>query len=948
MFKNTIQTKVIVKIALLFTYTLLFTNSLQAQQVAKGPNFSVVVRNDGTLWAWGDNTYGQLGDGTNTFRYTPVQIGTASNWKAVWVGDFHTAAIKTDGTLWVWGRNNYGQLGVGTNDDYNIPIQINLAKNWSTVACGMFTTYAIKTDGNLWVWGRNNYGQLGDGTKTDKNTPIQISSTIGWKKIAPNESTSSNSFTTAIKTDGTFWFWGFNFSSTFTTVSNNISRNTSYLTPTQYNSSIWISIGGAFGIQNNGTLWNFNYSGANQIGTGTSWQSVDAKGKTFQMTDGTIWDVNLTQIDNGINWKYFMGNGTSVIGMKTDGSIYSWGNNKNIDLGLGKTFESKMLIPTQIGKDNDWKIVAKFYNNPLVQKNDGSLWAWGYGALGQSGCGVNYDLFTPSLVNLSKNWDLQRNYGGSEGYVSSRFVFKTDGSLWAWGSNSSGQLGDGTQLNKNIPTQIATSVNWKAVSSNSSTTAAIKTDGSLWTWGNNVLGQLGDGTTILKSVPTQIGTTKDWSSIRVAFEYVHAIKFDGSLWSWGYNSSGQLGDGTTVNKTIPTQIGMDRDWKNIETTNYSNSTFALKTDSSLWGWGYNYDGSLGDGTTVSKTNPTQIGIDKDWLKVSYYDMTTFALKSNGSLWAWGFNSYGEMGDGTTVSKTNPTQISTDKDWKNILRDRRDYSTIGIKTDGSLWAWGHNRYGIMGDGTTIDKIVPTQIGTDKDWLSFEVGSSSVLALKTDGSLWSWGDNSYGQLGIGGQRDFDVPQLVNFSNNALPVSALNLEGISSANKIQLSFTAINETDMDHYEIEKSADGRVFTTIGELMPQNKIQNQTQYQFTDANPFEGQNFYRIKGISLNGKQQYSNVIALKTNAKPNAIVSPNPLVGNLLRLKTNNLTKGKYQATIIDALGRVILKKQIIINNATTEILIHFDAKPRVGNYYLQIAGENTKITSAFEINQ
>lgn len=511
-------------------------------------------------------------------------------------------------------------------------------------------------------------------------------------------------------------------------------------------------------------------------------------------------------------------------------------------------------------------------------------------------------------------------------------------------------MGDGTQINKNIPTQITTSINWKAVSSNSSTTAAIKTDGSLWTWGYNYYGQLGDGTTTLKIVPTQIGTTKDWSSIRVAYLHVDAIKTDGSLWAWGDNTYGQLGDGTTVRKTIPTQIGMDKDWKNIETNNflstYAHSTFALKTDGSLWGWGYN-EGALGDGTTVSKTIPTQIGNDKDWLKVvNMDDFITFALKSNGSLWAWGNNTYAEMGDGTTVSKTNPTQIGTDKDWKNILRDRRDYFTIGIKTDGSLWGWGSNFYGMMSDGTTINKIVPTQIGTNKDWLSFELGLRSVLALKTDGSLWSWGDNSYGQLGIGGQRDFDVPQLVNFSNNALPVSGINLQGNASSQQINLSFTASNEREMERYLVEKSADGRIFSTIGELLPQNKNQNQAKYNFIDQNPFVGQNYYRIKGLSINGQEQYSNVFALKTNALLGMQVAPNPLIGNLLRLKTSNLTKGKYQATIIDALGRVILQKQIVVDYPTTEILINFEPKPRAGMYFVQISDETIKITRPFEV--
>jgi len=962
MFKNTIQTKIIVKIALLFTCTLLFTNCLQAQQVAKGSNFSVVVRNDGTLWAWGDNTYGQLGDGTNTFRYTPVQIGTASNWKAVWAGDFHTAAIKTDGTLWVWGRNNYGQLGVGTNDDYNTPIQINLAKNWSTVTCGFGSTFAIKTDGTLWVFGRNNFGQLGDGTTIDKNTPVLISSTIGWKKIASNSSNADTwFFTTAIKSDGSLWFWGYN-TGNFSVLanygnSNFIKLNTSTLIPTLYNSSNWISVGSFYGIQNNGTLWYFSDSPI-QIGSSSIWKNIEANGKVLSKSDGTFWYNNFisnaqtksqTQITNAIDCKYLGVNllyqdTTVAIYMKSDGNIYSWGNNINFDLGIGKSFESIVSKPTQVGKDKDWKLITKYDSNPLVQKTNGILWAWGSSYLGRSGCGVNNDLFEPSVVNLSKDWLLEKEQNDFVyNYAKSRYVLKTDGSLWSWGSGSS------------VPTQFGTSKDWSRIYYDDATSVyGIKTDGSLWAWGSNFYGQLGDGTNIDKSMPIQIGNSKDWLFLKISGFSVFGLKSDNSLWAWGDNRFGQLGDGTTVSKNIPNQIGNEKNWLSIKSLNLF--TVALKTDSSIWAWGRNLYGQLGDGTKENKSIPTQIGASKDWLNLYIGRANVYAKKIDGSLWAWGNNSYGQLGDGTNIDKSIPIQIGTSKDWSNIYIGWA--SAYAIKTDGSLWVWGNNSYGQLGDGTNIDKNMPIQIEISKDWSNIILGNSvnvngyiggnSALALKTDGSLWSWGSNNFGQLGIGGQRDFDVPQLVNFSNNALPVSALNLDGIASANKIQLSFTAINETDMDHYEIEKSAEGRVFTTIGELIPQNKNQNQTQYQFTDANPSEGQNFYRIKGISLNGKQQYSNVIALKKNTKPNSIVSPNPLVGNLLRLKTNNLTKGKYQATIIDALGRVILKKQIIVDNTTTEILIHLDAKPRVGNYYLQIAGENTKITSAFEINQ
>lgn len=255
--------------------------------------------------------------------------------------------------------------------------------------------------------GRNNLGILGDGTTVDKNTPVQIVSNISWKSIAQfNLNTVAiNPSTVAIKSDGTLWVWGNNLWYDFITVPSPYI----ILTPTHYKSNTWICVGGSpngsYGIQTNGDLYKFFQSGGAVLqSTKAKWKLVDGFGQYVQKTDGTWWSIkNMTQIDNAIDWKYLMGNGTSVISMKSDGSIYTWGNNKYFDLGLGKTFELKILIPTQIGKDKDWKIVAKFYNNPLVQKIDGSLWAWGQSSSGQSGCGINYDLFTPSLVNLSKN-----------------------------------------------------------------------------------------------------------------------------------------------------------------------------------------------------------------------------------------------------------------------------------------------------------------------------------------------------------------------------------------------------------------------------------------------------------------------------------------------------------------------------------------------------------------
>ena len=335
------------------------------------------------LFTWGNNGYGQLGDGTTTEKFSPVQICINTNWSQVVCGENHILAIKSDGTLWAWGKNGNGELGDGTTTNRIIPVQIGNSTNWFNLFLGASCTFAIKTDGTLWAWGYNAYGQLGDGTTTDKTSPIQIGTENNWTKIA-----CGRDHTIAIKNDGTLWAWGHNFSG--------------------------------------------------------------------QLGDGTSLDKH---------------------------------------------------SPIQIGIETNWFQVT---------------------------CGQIHTI-----------------------------AIKNDGTLWAWGGNGGGYLGDGTTIIRYSPVQIGSGTNWSQLAFTNSFnihTEAIKSDGTLWAWGGNWKGQIGDGTTTDRHSPIQIGNETNWSQIFCGYCHTIAIKTDGTLWAWGYNLYGQLGDGTTINRYSPVQIGTRTNW----------------------------------------------------------------------------------------------------------------------------------------------------------------------------------------------------------------------------------------------------------------------------------------------------------------------------------------------------------------------------------------------------
>jgi len=332
----------------------------------------------------------------------------------------------------------------------------------------------------------------------------------------------------------------------------------------------------------------------------------------------------------------------------------------------------------------------------------------------------------------------------SDAFLLDQFVGNT---LFNWGGNTEGQLGDNTASSKSNPIQTVTGgINWKQVACGSYFTAAIKTDNTLWSWGSNSNGHMGDNTITVRSSPVQTITFgSNWKQVSCGYATVCSVKTDGTLWCWGDNASGQLGDNTITKKSSPVQtIAFGTNWKQVSGGKLH--TACIKTDGTLWTWGDNASGQLGDNTITKKSSPVQtIAFGTNWKQVFCGYAHTIATKTDGSLWVWGFNSNGQIGDNTIANRSSPVQtIAFGSTWKQASGGK--LHTACVKTDGSLWIWGNNDQGQLGDSTIVSKSSPIQtIAFGTNWKQVFCGYRSTTVIKTDGSLWLWGNNGYGQLG-----------------------------------------------------------------------------------------------------------------------------------------------------------------------------------------------------------
>lgn len=332
-------------------------------------------------------------------------------------------------------------------------------------------------------------------------------------------------------------------------------------------------------------------------------------------------------------------------------------------------------------------------------------------------------------------------------------LYLLDGTSLTWGKNEYGQLGNGTTTMQSVPITTIDETNWADVNHARMHSVALKLDGTVWAWGNNLIGQLGNGTTTNSLVPVQVGSASDWATISPGNLHTVAQKTNGTLWGWGNTQAFEITNSPApFYHTSPVQMSTDTDWNKIYGGYFK--TFAIKNNGTLWGMGRNQSGDLGIGNTSSLLILTQIGIENDWLKISAArDRFTIALKTNGTLWAWGNNENGRLGDGTTIERHSPVQIGTST-WKDVAAG--NFHCIGIKTDGTLWQWGS--YGLI-NGTFLipNSSSPTQVGTANNWKSVAAGLCTSYAIKEDNTLYAWGYNG-GYLGDGTSISKANPTLI----------------------------------------------------------------------------------------------------------------------------------------------------------------------------------------------
>ncbi|MDF2626179.1 MAG: Regulator of chromosome condensation [Symbiobacteriaceae bacterium] len=628
---------------------------VKPRSVAVGAWHSLALQGDGTVLAWGHNEYGQLGDDTKVSRPTTAPVHDLGDIIAVAAGQDHSLALRADGTVWGWGYNAGGQLGDTTNLLRMRPVQATGLSNVTAIAAGTRHSLALKSDGTVWAWGESPF----DNIYTAVRSPAEIGGLPRIRAIA-----SGGTQSLAIDEQGGVWQWGFEGCTRVWTPIRWVPRQVPEL-----DDVVAVAAGGchAAALKADGTLWTWGFNEAGQL------------------ADGTVTDrLAPIQVPGLADVRAIYAANDYTLAVTRGGEVWALGDyEQNLGIRSNRNVNHPEPVPVPgVPKSTALSAGDEF---SLALTETGQVYAWG--SLNVFQTGTRWRRTASVVQGLSPAKAIAAGYDHA-------LVLLQDGTVSAWGFNRQGAVGSGTAEWVGEPRSVTGLSEISAIAGGKQFSLALQQNGQVWAFGQNDLGQLGDGTNETRRQPVAVGGLTDIVAIAAGEAHAMALQGNGTLWSWGSNQVGQLGSGSIPFSTTPVRV--DGLGKVIAIAATATGSLALTADGSAWTWGAairRADGSYGAGPTRVAGVPPFTGISAGGEQSQYFSGITI----DGRHYEW---SWFPMDDRAYMR--DPVENATLRQFTALARG--NFHTLAIKPDGSVWGWGNNQRDKLGLVQTAPMLV----------------------------------------------------------------------------------------------------------------------------------------------------------------------------------------------------------------------------------------------------
>jgi alpha-tubulin suppressor-like RCC1 family protein len=327
-------------------------------------------------------------------------------------------------------------------------------------------------------------------------------------------------------------------------------------------------------------------------------------------------------------------------------------------------------------------------------------------------------------------------------------VQENKGFAYAWGESDSGRLGNNnSSIDRSSPVSVVGGfTDWCQVSTGYRHSLGVRGNGTAWSWGNGGNGRLGNNCTIDRSSPVSVcGGFTDWCQVSAGEDHSLGVRINGTAWGWGFNNSGVLGDGCGSSRSSPVSVvGGFTDWCQVSAG--CRHSLGVRANGTAWAWGYNTNGVFGNDSTINRCSPVSVvGGFTDWCQVAAGTTHSLGVRSNGTAWAWGNSGQGQLGNNCDSTFSSPVSVCGGfTDWCQVSAGFEH--SLGVRANGTAWAWGKSTQGMLGDNNATDRSSPVSVvGGFTDWCQLSAGNTHSLGVRVNGTAWAWGNNEQGRLG-----------------------------------------------------------------------------------------------------------------------------------------------------------------------------------------------------------